>query len=219
MAELRSFAQERFSMVEHQLRGQGIVDEQVLEAMRRLPRHRFLDPGRELEAYAPRAVPIEEGQTLSQPFIVALMTQTLRLSGGEKVLEIGTGTGYQAAVLAMLGAEVFSVERHELLALRARSTLDEMGFEQVALSIGDGSRGWPEHAPYDRILVTAAAPTLPVSLVSQLRDPGILVAPIGNSELQQLEVLELREGNSTHSTGCACRFVPLVGEEGFADEG
>lgn len=219
MAELGSFARERFSMVEHQLRGQGIHDERVLEIMGRLPRHRFLDEGRAQEAYAPRAVPIEEGQTLSQPFIVALMTQTLQLQGGERVLEIGTGSGYQAAILAMLGAKVYSVERHELLARGARDTLDALGFHEVELSVGDGSLGWSDQAPFDRILVTAAAPQLPTALIAQLADPGMLVAPVGDSELQHLEILELQDGVQQAQRGCACRFVPLLGVEGFAHEG
>ncbi len=218
MAEVSSFARERFSMIEHQLRGQGITDENVLQAMGRLPRHRFLPREQWAEAYAPRAVPIAQQQTLSQPFIVATMTQALALRGGERILEIGTGSGYQAAVLAMLGARVFSVERHASLAQRAREVLDELEIPRVVLSIGDGSLGWPEEAPFDGILVTAATPALPHALLEQLADPGRLVAPIGNPHLQSLVVVRRENGEDFQEEGCACRFVPLLGEGGFAGE-
>ncbi len=218
MAEVNSFARERFSMIEHQLRGQGISDERVLQAMGRLPRHRFLPPEQWGEAYAPRAIPIAQQQTLSQPFIVATMTQALALRGGERVLEIGTGSGYQAAVLALLGARVYSVERHASLAQRAREVLDELEIPGIELSIGDGSLGWPEEAPFDGILVTAAAPALPGALLKQLADPGRLVAPVGNQHLQTLVIVRRENGEDAQEQGCACRFVPLLGEGGFAGE-
>lgn len=219
MEEVNSFARERFSMIEHQLRGQGITDERVLQVMGRVPRHRFLPQQQWDEAYAPRAVPIEEGQTLSQPFIVATMTQALSLAGGEKVLEIGTGSGYQATVLAMLGARVYSVERHASLAQRARQVLDELGISGIELSVGDGSTGWPKEAPFDAILVTAAAPSLPEELLAQLADPGRLVAPVGGRHLQTLLIVRRENGEDHIAEGCACRFVPLLGEGGFAGEG
>ncbi len=218
MEPVSRFAAARFSMVQHQLRGQGIEDERVLDAMGRIPRHRFLPPERQAEAYLPRAVPIEQGQTLSQPFMVALMSQELRLQGGEKVLEVGTGTGYQAAVLAEMGAQVYSIERYEELARSARLHLDELGYRQVQLSVGDGSRGWPAHAPFDRILVTAAAPRIPQALLEELGPEGLLVAPVGDRDLQTLWILQRGEEGERVREGCACRFVPLVGEEGFVEE-
>jgi protein-L-isoaspartate(D-aspartate) O-methyltransferase len=215
---MTSFASERFSMVEHQLRGQGITDQAVLAAMGRIPRHRFLDESRWNEAYAPRAVPLQDGQTLSQPFMVALMSQALALRPGLRVLEIGTGSGYQAAVLAEMGARVFSVERMDTLARRARSVLDALGYESVRIRVGDGSLGWPEEAPFDRIVVTAAAPAVPPALVGQLADPGLLVVPVGDRDLQHLALVHRDQGSLVQEEGCACRFVPLVGEEGFAGE-
>ncbi len=218
MEPVGTFAPARFSMVEHQLRRQGIHDEKVLAAMARIPRHLFLPPPRRTEAYAPKAVPIEEGQTLSQPFMVALMSQELEIRGGEKVLEVGTGSGYQAAVLAEMGARVYSIERHERLAQGARAVLDALGYPEVVLSVGDGSRGWLAEAPFDRILVTAAAPALSRELRAQLGRPGILVAPVGGRHLQTLQILRREAEGDTVREGCACRFVPLVGAEGFEEE-
>lgn len=205
----------RESMVESQLARRGIVDERVLEAMRTVPRHLFVGPGMEQSAYGDHALPIGEGQTISQPYMVALMTQALELTGEEKVLEIGTGSGYQTAVLSMLAEQVFSVERIEGLARRARKTLDDLNIHNVAIRSSDGTIGWMEFEPYDRIIVTAGAPEIPPSLTEQLADPGIMVIPVGTRSLQELEVVRKVDG-AVNACACGgCVFVPLLGKEGW----
>ena len=202
-------------MVEDQLIKRGIKDEKVLEAMRRVPRHLFIPPAMQHRAYVNGALPIDCNQTISQPYMVALMTESLRLKGGEKVLEIGTGSGYQAAVLSELGAKVFSIERQVQLATQARRTLERSGCQNVAVIAGDGTLGWPEYAPYDRIIVTAGSPSIPESLVGQLTDGGILVVPVGGKNHQTLKIITRKGDKATSSDSVGCIFVPLIGIHGW----
>jgi protein-L-isoaspartate(D-aspartate) O-methyltransferase len=204
-------------MVETQLRGRGIRDERVLEAMARLPRERFVPEDRRTVAYSDEALPIPAGQTISQPWIVARMTELLAPRPGERVLDVGTGSGYQAAILALLGARVTSIERQPELAASARARLAELGFgDEVEVRLGDGSLGDPAGAPWDGILVAAAAPAIPLSLREQLSpNGGRLVIPVGDMRRQRL-LLVVRRGDlwEEHDDGSVV-FVPLVGEEGF----
>lgn len=192
------------------LRRQGIADPRVLKAMGRVPRERFLDEEARAWAYEDRALAIECGQTISQPYIVALMTEALELHGAERVLEIGTGSGYQTAVLALLAAEVLTIERHPELSRRARMTLAGLGVDNVRFRVGDGALGWPEAAPFERIIVTAAASELPEQLWSQLAEGGLLVAPVGGEESQLLQAWRKQDGKPESRAICSCRFVPLV---------
>ena len=205
----------RAAMVDTQLIPRGITDPGVLQAMREVPRHLFVGPGMEASAYGDHALPIGEGQTISQPFMVALMTQELQLGGSEKVLEIGTGSGYQTAVLARLADRVFSIERIAPLASRARETLEGLGVANVAIRAADGTIGWTEYEPFDRIIVTAGAPSVPPSLLEQLDDPGILVIPVGSQGLQELQVIEKTDGAIAMRKAGGCVFVPLLGREGW----
>jgi protein-L-isoaspartate(D-aspartate) O-methyltransferase len=205
----------REEMVEEQIRARGVRDERVLEAMRDVPRHLFLSPEQWAEAHEDRPLPIGQGQTISQPYIVALMLEALRLTGPERVLEIGTGSGYQTALLLRLAAEVVSVERQESLALEAEERLRGLGKERLHLVVGDGTLGCPAHAPYDGIVVTAAGPHIPQPLREQLAEGGRLVIPLGAREEQMLVLAERHGDRLTSRDLCACRFVPLVGAEGF----
>jgi protein-L-isoaspartate(D-aspartate) O-methyltransferase len=205
----------RDEMVRYQLAERNIRDRRVLEAMARVPRHRFVDVALRSRAYDDHALPIGSGQTISQPYMVALMTEALGLSGGEKVLEIGTGSGYQTAILAEFTPRVFSIERSPQLSRSAAATLKELGYNNVILKTGDGTLGWPEHAPYDRIVVTAGAPDLPAPLFEQLAEKGILVIPVGDRDFQSLEVVVKRGGKARTSRLIDCAFVPLVGREGW----
>jgi protein-L-isoaspartate(D-aspartate) O-methyltransferase len=209
---------ERKQMVEHQLRNRGIRDPRVLAAMERVPRHRFLSHPHESGAYGDYPLPIGSGQTISQPYMVALMTECLRLTGDEAVLEIGTGSGYQAAVLAELAREIYTVERFAELAERARAVLGEMGYDNVEVIVGDGSEGYPEAAPYDRIMVTAAAPEIAQPWLDQLKDGGRLVLPLGDRWGQTLTVVTKRGGKTEQESICGCVFVPLVGKHGWPQE-
>ncbi|MFA9476836.1 protein-L-isoaspartate(D-aspartate) O-methyltransferase [Phycisphaerales bacterium AB-hyl4] len=206
-------------MVQQQLRDRGIRDERVLAAMQRVPRHLFV-PDVDIEtAYSDHALPTAEGQTISQPYIVAYMTELLRIEPSVKVLEIGTGSGYQTAVLALLGAQVISVERHAGLADRARVALNqvlpgEMG-AGVQVVVGDGTVGYPLASPYDRIIVTAAAPRVPGAYRKQLAEGGRLVLPVGDREKQVLTVVDRKKDEFVESQGLTCRFVPLVGEDAW----
>ena len=201
-------------MLRRQLRGRGIRDPRVLAAMANTPREEFVRAGARHDAYADCALPIDCGQTISQPYMVALMSEALALSGGEKVLEIGTGSGYQTAILAELARVVITIERHAELSAAAGETLHRLGRENVILVVGDGTQGWPAEAPYDRILVTAAAGHVPEPLFEQLADGGVLVIPLGGRDVQMLQAIR-RVGSSRQTTNLtACRFVPLVGAEG-----
>lgn len=203
-------------MVERQLRARGIVDERVLAAMERVPRELFVPPELHGRAYADAALPIGEGQTISQPYMVARICEELGLHGTERVLDVGTGSGYQAAVLAELAGEVHSIERIAALADRARELLDAAGYgDRVHVHVGDGSRGLPEHAPFAAIAVAAAAPNLPEALYEQLEMRGRLVVPVGTRWEQLLQVVvRTPEGPAVLRT-VPCRFVPLIGAEGF----
>ena len=203
-------------MVDEQLRARGISDERVLAAMASLPRNVFMPAPVRDQAYADHAVPIGFDATISQPYVVGWMSEALALHGNERVLEIGTGSGYQAAVLSRLAREVFTIERIPILARRARFALRSLGIGNVHLFVGDGSVGLPAHAPYDAIVVTAAAPSVPQELIAQLAPRGRLVVPVGAAALQSLRVIQRDdEGHvSAHDRG-AVVFVPLVGERGF----
>jgi protein-L-isoaspartate(D-aspartate) O-methyltransferase len=208
-------AERRLAMVE-QLRGRGLSDERVLAAMERVPRELFVAGELRGHAYDDAALPIGDGQTISQPFMVALICEQLALRGGERVLDVGTGSGYQAAVLAELAGEVHSIERLETLALRARANLEAAGYgDRVRVHVGDGTRGVPEHAPYAGIAVAAAAPEPPGSLYEQLEPRGRLVVPVGDRFEQRLEVIVRTPEGPAVLRSVPCRFVPLLGEEGF----
>lgn len=209
------FVEWRKRMVEHQLKGEGITDPLVLMAMEKIPRHLFVPEVLRDVAYVDCALPIGEGQTISQPYMVAFMTQTLRLGGDEKVLEIGTGSGYQAAILAMLAREVYTLERIEPLAEKARGLLESLGFDNVHVLLGDGSLGLPEEAPFDRILVTAGVPAIPPALTDQLAIGGILVAPVGDLSSQEITTVAKEEGGLKVERGIPCIFVPLIGLGGW----
>ena len=202
-------------MVEEQLIGRGITQPRVLHAMATIPRHMFVPVPMRALAYDDRALPIGFRQTISQPLMVAWMTQALQLDGDERVLEVGTGSGYHAAVLSRLVREVVSVERVAVLARRANWTLHALGFDNVHVVVGDGSIGLPDCAPYDAIVVAAAAPSVPAELIAQLAPHGRLVLPVGVAELQILRLVERTDsGIETHDEG-RCVFVPLVGDRGF----
>jgi protein-L-isoaspartate(D-aspartate) O-methyltransferase len=203
-------------MVERQLRRRGIGDERVLAAMGEVPREAFVPVRQRHRAYADSALPIDENQTISQPWIVAAICQALELRGGERVLEVGTGSGYSACVLSLLAAEVVSIERHEALALAAREALAALAVTNVELTIGDGSRGLPERAPFEAIAVHATAPAPPPALIAQLAEGGRLVLPIATDEEADLLTLLRRQGSTVQSETIApCRFVPLIGDEAF----
>jgi protein-L-isoaspartate(D-aspartate) O-methyltransferase len=204
-------------MLRKHLQGRGIVDARTLDAMARVPRERFIDEAGRAEAYADRALAIDCGQTISQPYIVALMTEALALQGEEHVLELGTGSGYQTAILADLAGDVVTIERHETLSRQAAAVLDELGYTRVKFIVGDGSLGWPADAPYDRILVAAAAKSPPQHLLYQLAPGGIMVIPLGNREQQMLQAIRKIGDNTQAEPLSACRFVPLVGAEGWPE--
>jgi protein-L-isoaspartate(D-aspartate) O-methyltransferase len=213
---MTGFAALRARMVERQLRRHGIEDERVLAAMEEVPRQSFLPPRLRHRAYDDSALPIAAGQTISQPWIVAAICQALELRGSERVLEVGTGSGYSACVLSLLAAEVISVERHQSLALLAREALASLAVTNVELAIGDGSRGLPERAPFEAIAVHALAPAPPPALVSQLAEGGRLVIPLAGDGETDLLTLLRRHGDELEAEAIApCRFVPLIGDEGF----
>src|SRR6516225_6879022 len=209
------FVAERHNMVESQLRARDIRDARVLDAMDRVPRHEFVPAEYRLQAYEDHPIPIGENQTISQPFIIAVSLEALALAGGESVLEVGTGSGYQTAVLALLARMVYSVERYSTLAQGAESLLAQLGFDNVRLVTGDGSHGLREYAPFDAILVSAAAPSLPKSLLEQLSEGGRLVIPVGPPHAQELQLVRKQEGRLGVEVLEGCRFVPLVGSEGY----
>jgi len=209
------FKSARAEMIQSDIRRRGVADPRVLAAMDRVPREKFVGPVDLDEAYADHPLGIDCGQTISQPYIVALMSEMLKLEGGERVLEIGTGSGYQTAILAELAAEVCSVERHAELSARAGKVLADLGYGNVSLHVGDGTLGWPQHAPYDAIMVTAAAPRVPEALKEQLAEGGRLVAPVGNPGHQTLITVTRTPRGFTEKKGIDCIFVRLIGEEGY----
>ncbi len=215
-----TYTMARERMVEEQLARRGITDPRVLIAMRLVPRHLFVDKGLWGRAYGDHPLPIGHGQTISQPYMVALMTQAMEPKQEHRVLEIGTGSGYQAALLARLVKNVFTIERHGALTRRAREVIDKLGIDNIAIRIGDGTIGWSTYAPFDGIVVTAGSPDVPQPLLDQLSDEGgRLVIPVGGHGFQQLKVIT-REGNSFSTREeVGCTFVPLVGKHGWADEG
>lgn len=212
-----NFQKARDRMVETQLVTRGIHDPRVLDAMRKVPRHLFVDEALAAQAYADHPLPIGEKQTISQPYIVALMTEALGLEGHEKVLELGTGSGYQTAVLAELADRVFTIERIPSLLHRAREVLNSLGYRNVVYRVGDGTLGWPEEAPFDAILVSAGAPRVPQPLVDQLSMGGRLVLPVGDRLSQELILVERVPEGIRKTTLGGCRFVDLVGKWGWEE--
>ena len=211
------FAAERFAMVEQQLRRRGIQDERLLAAMCKVPRHEFVARQNWAEAYADHPVPIGEQQTTSQPYMIAAMIQAAQIKPEDRVLEIGAGSGYQTALLAELASQVFAMERYASLADAAGKTLERFGYRNVKIIAGDGSLGWPEAAPFDAIIVSAAAPRIPPALTEQLAPGGRLVVPVGDSQQQVVQLAERdQQGNLSVRTLEGCRFVPLIGQQGFA---
>jgi protein-L-isoaspartate(D-aspartate) O-methyltransferase len=209
------FAVARKRMVQDQLAARGIQDPRVLDAIMKVPRHMFLEEGLWSQAYGDFPLPIGEGQTISQPYIVALMSEALELRGHEKVLEIGTGSGYQAAVLAELADRVFSIERIGSVGARARSILDHLGYANILIRIADGTYGWPEESPFGGVIVTAGAPEVPQPLVDQLETGGCMVLPVGDASSQDLiKVVKTEDGIRTLDLG-GCRFVKLIGDHGW----
>ncbi|HLZ40408.1 MAG TPA: protein-L-isoaspartate(D-aspartate) O-methyltransferase [Candidatus Sulfotelmatobacter sp.] len=202
----------RRRMVESQLRARGIADERVLAAMLRVPRHEFAPERYRDQAYEDHPLPIGEDQTISQPYIVASMLDALALSPGDKILEVGTGSGYVTALVAELTREVVSIERHASLADRSRELLGRMGYTNVRVVVGDGSRGFAELAPYDAIIVSAAAPELPHELLQQLDEGGRMIIPVGSGDAQQLQLIQKIDGQPRTTLRELCRFVPLVPE-------
>jgi protein-L-isoaspartate(D-aspartate) O-methyltransferase len=212
------FLAERERMVEHQIAARGVREPRVLDAMRAIPRHLFVPGAVRHAAYDDRALPIAEGQTISQPYMVAVMTQALDPAPDHRVLEIGTGSGYQAAILARLAGEVHSIERHPALAALARQALDAVGAANVVIHVGDGTEGLLEHAPFDRILVTAGAPSVPESLQRQLAPGGRLVIPVGPSGFQHLTTIDRRaDDRFDRGESDPCIFVPLIGRFGWPE--
>ena len=206
------YGRERDRMVEEQLAARGVTDPHVLSVLRRVPRHRFVQEALRDQAYGDHPLPIGEEQTISQPFIVGLMTALLELTGREKVLEVGSGSGYQTAVLAELARRVCSIERLPRLAERARATLEGLGYDNVWVRVGNGTLGWPDEAPFDRIIVTAGGPAVPPPLVQQLADGGRMVLPVGSADNQVLTIVENLGGEIRTSTHSECKFVKLVGK-------
>jgi protein-L-isoaspartate(D-aspartate) O-methyltransferase len=208
-------AEERLRMVYQQLRARGLRNERVLAVMAKVPREEFARAASLADAYGDHPLPIDAGQTVSQPYIVASMVEALDIEPTDRVLEVGTGTGYEAAVLAELAAEVWTMERIPELARQAREILTRLGYQNVQVVEGDGSRGLPEHAPFNKILVAAAAPAPPPSLVEQLAEGGRLVVPIGSLAEQQIHLIRRVNGEVVTTARELCRFVPLVGQEGW----
>jgi protein-L-isoaspartate(D-aspartate) O-methyltransferase len=214
---MTDYSRLRERMVQRQIAGRGVRSEKVLDAMRKVPRERFLPKGEGVWAYDDNPLPIGDGQTISQPYVVAYMTEALLLEGGEKVLEVGTGSGYAAAILAEIAAEVYTIERIEGLATMASRVLDDLGYANVHVRHGDGTLGWPEQAPFDGIVVTAAGPEAPQTLKQQLKIGGRLVIPVGESKWYQQVVRITRVAEAEFETEdlLPVRFVPLIGEEGW----
>lgn len=212
------FEEQRRQMVQEQLEARGIVEKRLLKAFLTVPRHEFVPSEMRSQAYGDHPLPIGAGQTISQPYIVALMVQLLRLQGHERVLEIGTGSGYQLAILGHLALEAYSVERLPQLAEQAVRRLERVGYLNVHVTVGDGSAGWPDHAPYDAIVVAAGAPNIPRPLVEQLVDGGRLAIPVGSVQVQTLTLIEKHGGMLQQQAVTSCVFVPMVGRYGWRPE-
>lgn len=216
--QVDEYALERGLMVDRQILLRGINDHRVLDAMRKVPRHHFVPDNMQSYAYEDGPLSIGQGQTISQPYIVALMTEMLYLKGSDKVLEVGTGSGYQAAILCELAASIYSIERHAALADAARERLETAGYGNFSITSGDGTLGWQEFAPYDAILVTAAAPHVPQALMDQLADGGRLVIPVGERFVQTLQAWTRTGDEFSMTENIRVVFVPLIGEQGWRDE-
>jgi protein-L-isoaspartate(D-aspartate) O-methyltransferase len=212
------FKELRELMVKTQLIPRGIRDERLLSAMKRVPRHLFVDEHIQHKAYDDMALSIGEGQTISQPYMVAIMTELLELKGDEKVLEIGSGSGYQAAILGELSKEVYTVERIAVLAEKAENKFRSLGYKNIHVKVGDGTMGWPEQAPFDRIILTAGTPRIPEPLIKQLSDESILVAPVGDRFSQQLLRITKSKGKISEQYHTPCVFVPLIGKYGWEED-
>ena len=209
-----SFTHQRHAMVEYQIRRRGIHNQRILNAISRVPRHKFVSLEYWAQAYNDHPIPIGEGQTISQPYIVAITLDALSVTSSDVVLEIGTGSGYQTALLAELCKHVYSIELHESLAEKAKRTLADLGYRNITVIIGDGTQGLPQYAPFEAVAVAAAASELPANLFSQLREGGNLVIPIGVPEVQQLQLIRKQGGVSLVTVLEGCRFVPLIGAQG-----
>ena len=211
------FSSARQRMVDSQLRARGISDGRILDAMLRVPRHEFVPETLRAEAYEDHPLPIGDGQTISQPYVVAVMLESLQLTPTSTVLEIGTGSGYVTALLGELAAQVFSIERHPDLASHAREVLARFGYANVQISTGDGTLGLPAHSPFDAILVSAAAFEIPSALLSQLREGGRMIIPVGSPESQQLQLVRMHNGQPVISLRDSVRFVPLISDREISD--
>ena len=213
-----NFEKARARMVEEQLIPRSIHDQKTLEAMRKVPRHLFVEDALKNQAYGDYPLPIGRGQTISQPYIVALMTQALGLKGHEHVLEIGTWSGYQAAILSQICEKVYTVERIDTLLVQARKVFDSLHYLNILTKLDDGTNGWPEYSPYDVIIVTAGGPKIPLPLLEQLADPGILVIPVGDRGVQDLRLVTKKEGEIKEKTIELVRFVNLIGDHGWQND-
>lgn len=213
-----NFEKARARMVEEQLLPRSIHDQKTLEAMGKVPRHLFVEDALKNQAYSDFPLPIGRGQTISQPYIVALMTQALGLKGHERVLEIGTGSGYQAAILSRICEKVFTVERIDTLLVQARKVFDSLHYLNILTKLDDGTNGWPEYAPYNAIIVTAGGPKVPLPLLEQLSDPGILIIPVGDRGVQDLRLVTKKDGEITEKTIELVRFVNLIGDHGWKND-
>ncbi|MFH0732041.1 MAG: protein-L-isoaspartate(D-aspartate) O-methyltransferase [Candidatus Omnitrophota bacterium] len=217
MKKIIDYEQERIDMVTEQLSARGLTDKRVLDAFLKVPRHKFVPEKYISEAYQDYPISIGEGQTISQPYMVALMTQCLYIKKSDKVLEIGTGSGYQAAILAELAKEVYSIERFSILKERSEKVLQELSYTNIKLKVADGSIGWQEFAPYDAIMVTCAANFAPEPLKAQLKETGRLAIPIGGSFSQVLTIIRKQKEKFNEEEICGCAFVPLVGKYGIRE--
>jgi len=212
------FEKARARMVEEQLIPRSIHDQKTLEAMGKVPRHLFVEDALKNQAYGDFPLPIGRGQTISQPYIVALMTQALGLQGHEHVLEIGTGSGYQAAILSHVCEKVYTVERIDTLLVQARKVFDSQHYLNILTKLDDGTNGWPEYGPYDAIIVTAGGPKVPLPLLEQLADPGTLIIPVGDRGVQDLRIVTKKDGEITEKTIELVRFVNLIGDHGWNND-
>ncbi|MFH1904013.1 MAG: protein-L-isoaspartate(D-aspartate) O-methyltransferase [bacterium] len=215
---MKDYTDKRLDMVDIQLTRRGIKDKRVLDAMSKVPRHLFVPSEIISIAYTDQPLSIGESQTISQPYMVALMSECLKLSGGEKILELGTGSGYQAAILAKLGFSVYTIERISTLSIGAQRILKHLGYKNIKFKVGDGTLGWHENAPYDGIMVTAGAPKVSQVLIDQLSEGGRIVIPVGNSFSQELVVVSKINKKIKTQNICGCMFVPLIGKYGWNSE-